>query len=76
MAGAQVPVPVQVRGVVKVVPEQEAAVQTVPLTYCRQAPLPSQVPSVPQPAAPSSVHWLAGVGASPAGKLAQVPAVP
>ena len=50
--------------------------QTVSLTYWRQAPLPSQVPSVPQPAAPSSAHWLAGVGACPAGRLAQVPAVP
>jgi len=59
-----------------VVPEQEAAVQTVPLTYWRQAPLPSQVPSVPQLAAPSSVHWLSGVGACPAGKLVQVPALP
>jgi hypothetical protein len=46
----------------------------VPLTYRRQPPLPSQVPSVPQVAAPASVHWFNG--SWPAGTVEQVPPVP
>jgi hypothetical protein len=46
----------------------------VPLTYRRQAPLPSQVPSLPQVAAPASVHWFSG--SCPAGTVEQVPPVP
>jgi hypothetical protein len=59
-----------------VVPLHVAPAQTVPPTYLRQAPLPSQVPSLPQLVAPPSTHWVAGVGIWPAGTLAQVPALP
>jgi hypothetical protein len=70
----QVPVPLQVRVGVNVDPVQAAATQAVPLAYRRQAPAPSQNPSVPQAAAPLSVHWLSG--SWPAGTLVQVPTVP
>jgi len=69
-----VPVPLQVRAGVNVVPEQEAATQVVPVTYSRQAPAPLQVPSLPQAAAPPSVHWFSG--SCPAATLVQVPSVP
>lgn len=36
--------------------------------------MPSQLPSVPQPAAPLSVHWLSG--SAPTGTNVQVPALP
>src|SRR6185369_13066517 len=39
-----------------------------------QLPIPSQLPSVPQPAAPVSVHWFSG--SCPAGTVEQVPPVP
>lgn len=54
----------------------DPAVQTVPLGQSRQCPAPSQSPSVRQPPAPVSVHWVAGVGALPAGTGEQVPAEP
>jgi hypothetical protein len=49
-AAWQVPLPSQVRPEVSVVPAvgQEGAAQEVPPAYFRQAPLPSQKPSVPQ----------------------------
>jgi hypothetical protein len=53
---------------------QLAATQMVPFAYRRQPPLPSQVPSVPQVAAPLSVHWLSG--SAPTGTKVQVPALP
>ena len=56
VAVPQVPAPSQVRGGVNVVPLQVEAVQVVPVAYLRQAPPPSQVPSVPQVEAPWSVH--------------------
>jgi hypothetical protein len=37
-------------------------------------PPPSQKPSVPQPVAPASLHWLSG--SAPAGTLVQVPPLP
>jgi hypothetical protein len=46
----------------------------VPEAYLRQPPLPSQVPSVPQPAGPLSAHWASG--SLPAGTLVQVPRLP
>ena len=52
----QVPVPLQVRAGVAVDPVQVAATQVVPATYSRHAPAPLQVPSLPQLAAPASVH--------------------
>lgn len=72
----QVPVPLQVAGGVYVVPVQEPAAQTVPLGQSRQWPAPSHRPSVRQPAAPVSVHWVVGDGALPAGTGEQVPAEP
>jgi hypothetical protein len=70
----QVPAPSHVRAGVNVVPLQVDAAQVVPMAYSRQAPLPSQVPSLPQVAAPWSVHWLKG--SWPAATAAQVPIVP
>jgi len=40
----------------------------------RQPPAPSQAPSVPQPEAPLSVHWLSG--SWPTGTSVQVPPLP
>ena len=70
----QVPVPLQVRAGVNVVPEQVEAAQVVPVACSRQAPLPLQNPSVPQLAAPWSAHWPSG--SWPAGTEVQVPSVP
>jgi hypothetical protein len=70
----QVPVPLQVRGDVNVVPVQVEAAQVLPSAYRRQAPLPSHMPSVPQVDAPWSAHWLKG--SAPAATDAQVPTVP
>jgi hypothetical protein len=70
----QVPVPLQVRAGVNVDPEQLCATQIVPLAYSRQAPPPSQAPSVPQVEAPLSAHWPRG--SAPAGTSVHVPAVP
>ena len=70
----QVPVPLQVRVGENVDPVQLAATQVVPLAYRRQAPPPSQNPSVPQAAAPLSAHWFRG--SCPAGTFVHVPAVP
>jgi len=55
-------------------PVHVCATQTVPAAYRRQAPLPSQVPSVPQLAAPLSMHWFSG--SAPTGTKVQVPEVP
>jgi hypothetical protein len=52
----------------------EGGVQTVPLTYLRQPPLPSQVPSVPQVEAALCAHC--PPSALPAGTLVHVPALP
>ena len=53
---------------------QLAATHIVPAAYRRQAPAPSQVPSVPQLGAPLSVHWFSG--SAPTATKVQVPAVP
>jgi hypothetical protein len=74
VAAWQVPVPLQVRVDVSVEPVQLAATQLVPAAYRRQAPMPSQVPSVPQVAAVTSVHWFSG--SWPLGTFVQVPTVP
>ena len=47
---------------------------TVLTAYVRQAPAPSQVPSVPQDAAPLSAHWASG--SLPAGTFVHVPRLP
>jgi hypothetical protein len=70
----QVPAPSQVRAGVNIVPLQVDGEQVVPLAYRRQAPPPSQVPSVPQLGAPMSAHWLNG--SVPAATEAHVPSVP
>jgi hypothetical protein len=73
-AGWQVPLPSQVRPEVKVgLPVgQEGAAQEVPPAYWRQAPLPSQKPSVPQVVCPWS--WQVPCGSAvPFGTLLQVP---
>ena len=66
--------PLQVRADVSVEPVQLAAAHWVPAPYRRQAPAPLQNPSVPQAAAPLSVHWFSG--SCPAGTLVQAPTVP
>ena len=70
----QVPVPLHVRAGENVEPVHDAPTHTVPAAYRRQAPLPSQVPSVPQVEAPLSAHWLSG--SAPTAANVQVPAVP
>jgi hypothetical protein len=63
-----------VRAGVSVEPVQLAATQVVPEAYRRQAPLPLQNPSVPQAAAPLSVHWFSG--SCPAATFMHDPTVP
>jgi hypothetical protein len=70
----QVPVPLQVRAGVKVLIEHVAAAQTAPAPYRRQAPEPSQLPSVPHVATPWSAHWFSG--SWPAGTTLHVPRLP
>jgi hypothetical protein len=72
----QVPLVLQVADGVSVEPVHVAAAQVVPEAYFWQAPLPSHLPLVPQVDAPASVHWVAGVGACPAGTCLQVPTLP
>jgi hypothetical protein len=56
-----VPVPLQVEAAVSCALAQLAARQTVPATHWRQAPAPSQKPSVPQLVAAEAVHSLRGL---------------
>jgi hypothetical protein len=69
-----VPVPLHVRAGEKVEPVHDAATHTVPVAYRRQPPVPSHIPSVPQLAAPLSMHWFSG--SCPTATKAQVPALP
>jgi hypothetical protein len=74
VAGWQVPLPSQVRPEVSVVPfaGHDGEAQDVPPAYLRQAPLPSQKPSVPQVLAPWS--WQVPCGSAvPFCTLVQVP---
>src|SRR5580698_10514141 len=73
VAAWQVPVPLQVRPEVSVEPVgQEGGAHDVPPTYFRQAPLPSQNPSVPQVELPWS--WQVACGSAvPLGALVQAP---
>ena len=66
--------PLQVRAGAYVDPVQDCATHTVPLAYSRQPPVPSQVPSVPQLAAPLSMHWFSG--SAPTGTKVQIPMLP
>jgi hypothetical protein len=73
----QVPVPLHSRGCTWVAPVlQVPGTQTVPLANSRQAPEPSQVPSVPQVDAACVAHWLATTGGVPADTSEQVPTLP
>jgi hypothetical protein len=65
-----------VRAAVSVEPVQVGVAQVVPAENCRHAPAPLQVPSFPQVLAAAAVHWVAGLGAVPAGIAVQVPTVP
>jgi len=56
VAAWQVPVPLQLRAFVNVVPVHVAAAHCVPALYRRQAPLPLHMPSVLQLDAPRSAH--------------------
>ncbi len=77
VAAWQVPVPLQVRPEVTVeLPVgQEGGAHDVPPAYFRQAPLPSQKPSVPQEVFPWS--WQVPCGSAvPLGTLVQAPGEP
>jgi hypothetical protein len=76
VAGRQRPAPSQVRAEVNVDPLQEASAQVIPAGHCRQAPLPSQVPSLPHVDLSEATHWLAGAGGIPAAMALQVPTLP
>src|SRR5262249_49930690 len=69
-----VPVPLHVPWVVCVPAEHDAKTQTVPDTYFRHAPAPSQVPSRPQVLTAAAVHSLSG--SAPATMKPQVPSAP
>ena len=58
--GTQSPTPSHRAAAVSVCPVQWPPPQTAPLAYRRQAPAPSQSPSVPQVAAPLSAQWPSG----------------
>jgi hypothetical protein len=72
--GMHVPVPLQRPGRVAVTPVQAGDTHCVPEAYCRQAALPSHMPSLPQVDAPWSAHWPSG--SAPSGTLVQVPMLP
>jgi hypothetical protein len=59
--GLHVPAPSQVEAACSCAVEQLAAPQTVPAIHLRQAPAPSQLPSVPQLEAAEAVHSLRGL---------------
>jgi len=54
--GAQTPAPSQRPASVATAPAHDGATQVAPDAYSRQAPLPSQNPSVPQVVASASAH--------------------
>jgi hypothetical protein len=56
--------------------EHEPALHTVPATWLRQLPLPSQVPSRPQVDSSEARHSFAACGAPPAGTNVQMPGDP
>jgi len=58
--GRQVPFPSQVRAAVAVAALHVAGAHTVLVPYLRQAPEPSQVPSVPQAVTETESHWFSG----------------
>jgi hypothetical protein len=77
VAALQVPAPSQLRGDSAVVVLMHAGcAHWVPGMYLRQAPAPSQVPSLPQVDAAAIGHCVATSGAEPAGMGEQVPTLP
>jgi hypothetical protein len=76
MAAPQVPAPLQSRGGANVADAHVAGPQTVPATYLRQAPVPSQAPSFMQVDAAEAGHWLAASGGCPSAIGEQVPTLP
>ena len=66
--------PVQREASVRVEPLHDGSLQTIPVGYLRQAPLPSQVPSKPQLALPSSGH--SSRGSVPTAASMHVPTLP
>jgi hypothetical protein len=70
------PAPSHVRCGVCVDPTQVGAAHWVVLGQKRQAPLPLQVPSVPQVVDTVVAHCVAGVGAAPIGTLLHAPTLP
>jgi hypothetical protein len=75
LAVVQTPTPSQLRAGVRVEPTQLAGAHWVDPLYRRQAPLPLQRPSVPQEAAPLSMHVPCG-SAAPFSTAEQVPTLP
>src|SRR5258708_6304691 len=76
LPGTQRPVPLQTLIPVTAAPSQVPARQVVPAGYCRQAPLPLQVPSSPQVATSDFLQVSAARGLTPAGAKVQVPIIP
>ena len=74
--GLHAPLPSHVRMPVTAAPSHMPLPQTVPATYLRQAPCPSQVPSRPQAVASPAGHVAAARGLSPSGTNEQVPMAP
>src|SRR6185312_2898270 len=75
VAAAQAPAPSQCEVGVNVDPVQLAVPHETLVPACWQAPVPVQVPVLPQGALVDLAHWPAGA-AAPAGRLVQVPALP
>lgn len=75
VAGAQLPAPSQCEVGVNVDPVQLAVPQDTVMAACWQAPVPVQVPVLPHGALADLAHCPVGA-AAPAGRLAQVPALP
>src|SRR5437763_146924 len=76
VAAAQTPAPSHRRADVNVETLQLAATHCVPMAYFRQAPAPSQVPSLPQVVAAAIGHCDATSGAEPAAIGEHVPTLP
>jgi hypothetical protein len=74
--GAQVPAPSHVLTFVTAAPSQVPGTHTVPLTYLRQAPSPSHVPSLPHVATSDFAHVDGARGGKPAGTNEHTPIDP
>jgi hypothetical protein len=70
----QTPAPLQVRAGVAVDPVHAPAAQAVAPEYCRHAPAPSHIPSLPQVIAPWSAHCASG--SLPLGTSMHSPSLP